>query len=661
MEPGTLIATRGSGTRLVELRYETTVDGVDYGIVVGPTGATGTPTPIVAALAKGYWERPDAVVKHGSHDQSSHGRRFASSVDPAVAAKAIRLVGENGGLSIKMTDGAEPTAGFMVARDSKKFGTAVTADEFYGPEGGKILGEFVVRNRANLASGKAYLGVWHQKTKIVDGVEIDLDRKDQIVHLDVTDNVPSRERAIRLGRRRDQISIWDVANFEEIQTGGSGAEVNKRDPLGRDPEGTGRHERRRNHGMGGNSPRGLSGSGQVRAVVVRFEPGLVPVLKHLSGKHDQKTHAHGGSTISPGLVSRAPTRGRPEANPIDGPDGTDWNALPDDIRQGQIDAVIAAYPHLAEGDGDPIDAITRNVVDAYDQASPQSEQFGERWYAQAHNDAEEIARTNGMTVEQGSAVLSALSPQTAWEPNVRWGHYMAEKVKENPVIDDSILDATVTKNKQAKTVREWLAEESTPRSITSGKKLSELSIDEQADVLSLMGQIDGQKIGIGPRLTLGGGVSDADYGTAPPLRNGMRSALKIMQPGDRDQMRVISEELNGHKTRSFYDAIVTAGQTRAVTIDVHALDAAVIGYSATVSGGKAKKIHGVDPAAVLAGVGAQKFPEYGASGTYALFAEGFRRATDTVNAGRAQRGLPELTPAQVQAIAWIATLPTAGR
>ena len=35
--------------------------------------------------------------------------------------------------------------------------------------------------------------------------------------------------SVSLGRRRDQISIWDVINTEEIQTGGKGADVEKHD------------------------------------------------------------------------------------------------------------------------------------------------------------------------------------------------------------------------------------------------------------------------------------------------------------------------------------------------------------------------------------------------------------------------------------------------
>ena len=58
MEQGTIIAVRGSGPRHVELRYDTTVGGVDFGVMVSANGATSTVTPIVAALAKGYWQAP---------------------------------------------------------------------------------------------------------------------------------------------------------------------------------------------------------------------------------------------------------------------------------------------------------------------------------------------------------------------------------------------------------------------------------------------------------------------------------------------------------------------------------------------------------------------------------------------------------------------------
>ena len=397
------------------------------------------------------------------------------------------------------------------------------------------------------------------------------------------------------------------------------------------------------------------------AVVIKFAPGLKPILKHYAGRYDQQTHGNwagdGVSTISPGLASRAPRKGRTNLNPIDGPDGTDWNSIPQGLKDEQRAAIIKAFPHMGAGGKDPVDAVTVNVIDAFNQASPEEQAFGERWYKQAHNDAEEIRRDTGLSIEQSAATISALSPQTAWEPNVRWAHYISDQIYRDPVISDQILNSNVTKNKETKTVTGWLADKDT--SISAGSKLSELSIEDQSNVLTLMGQIDGSKVGIGPRLTMGGGVSDRDYGTAPPLGTSMRSALTIMQAETGQEMTAITEQLGGHKTRSFYNAIVTAGETDSVTIDVHALDAAIMGYDSTVSGNKAKNIYGVDPAKVLSE--GLNTPESGSTGTYALFAEGFRQATRTINEGRASRNESPLTAAQVQAIAWIATLPRAGR
>ena len=87
---------------------------------------------------------------------------------------------------------------------------------------------------------------------MVDGKEVSLAFKDQRVHLDVTDNVQVKDKALSLGRRRDQISVWDVANFEEIQTGGQGGQVSKNGTVerGGDTETVGRYERRGDRRLG---------------------------------------------------------------------------------------------------------------------------------------------------------------------------------------------------------------------------------------------------------------------------------------------------------------------------------------------------------------------------------------------------------------------------
>lgn len=156
----------------------------------------------------------DHVEKHlqGKHDQSSHSGGKSATGGASVSGKVTRSVldkvKENGGLSVRLTNGTEPTTGFMVAR--KGMGAIVEAKDFFDPSKGKqILSDYMKKHKSELATGKDYLGIWHNKD-------------DGKVYFDVSANIGDRETAIEMGQANDQISIWDVVNFEEIATGGTG-------------------------------------------------------------------------------------------------------------------------------------------------------------------------------------------------------------------------------------------------------------------------------------------------------------------------------------------------------------------------------------------------------------------------------------------------------
>jgi hypothetical protein len=219
--------------------------------------------------ADSVWAEP--VVKHPGHaDQKVHSGR-STSVSPDVAASIVERVRANGGLSVNMLDGSEPPGGYMVARGATRGvkPAIVDAEEFYDPERGpKVLGSFLKENRTTLTRGD-YLGLWH-------------DQESGKVFLDVSQNVTDRRRAERLGRRRDQISIWDVTNMKEIATGGTG-QVNKTEAFaGGETAGpvddVGRGDRRLRGGD-----------------LAEVRGPAEPVVKH-PGHPDQKVHAGGRST-----------------------------------------------------------------------------------------------------------------------------------------------------------------------------------------------------------------------------------------------------------------------------------------------------------------------------------------------------------------------------
>jgi hypothetical protein len=159
------------------------------------------------------------VLKHGTGDQTAHGNWARGRVSAKLTQSILDRVKANGGLSVNMKDGSEPTKGYMVASPVKQ-APVVDADDFFNPaKGRKILGDFVKANKKDLGGGKKYLGLWHNK-------------EDNKVYLDVSENVQDKSTATRLGRQRNQISIWDVVNFEEIGTGGTGVTEKRRDSDG---------------------------------------------------------------------------------------------------------------------------------------------------------------------------------------------------------------------------------------------------------------------------------------------------------------------------------------------------------------------------------------------------------------------------------------------
>lgn len=215
------------------------------------------------------------VLKHYTggqdHDQKKHsggGGSGITEVSPEVLDKIFSLTKEWGGVSLSMVDGHLPTKGYMVAKPPE-FGDILPQSDWESPiKGPKIIADFLDKNKADLATGKNYLGTWLNGGKI---------------YLDVSENITSREEAVRLGKERNQKTIWDVVNQVEIDTGGTG-EIQKRNQ----GSSTSRHFK---DDTRGNREIRSGDLGEIsKTQVIYFEAGLVPILKHLPGQHPQERH-----------------------------------------------------------------------------------------------------------------------------------------------------------------------------------------------------------------------------------------------------------------------------------------------------------------------------------------------------------------------------------
>lgn len=618
----------------------------------------------------------EPVLKHPGHpDQKAHGRRHPSVVDPAVVSKTLELVRANGGLSIKMTDGSEPTGGYMVARDSSRFGRVVTAEEFFDPETGPaILAKHLIDNRAELGSGRAYLGVWHQtQEQQPDGSMRDLPFSEQLVHLDVTDQVMDRDRAVRLGRQRDQISVWDVANFEEIQTGGSGGAVAKHEAAtgGRDSEAAHGDDRRRDSGLGAGAVatahRAAFVSPLVKSVVV-----VKPVAKALTtdddnpavtkhGSHDQKDH---GRRIGVHTGPRVGSKTREKLDKLLVHEATSLSALPPEYQQRVLEGVtnLGVTPEQIETN---IEATLDRAIAEHGDPPP-----GTDWYDSAHEEANRIADENGLTPEQTAGMIAATSPQQAWGDNVTTTEYMARSLKENHEVQvDDLVTRQVTKTikvdgqntEVTKSAYEWAqaevegkAKDGEKRVMPSpdelrGQRLQDLDPYVAAAVMKAHAQGGYRVEGIGrPGLNVEGRplqTLDDVTGAAGNVRftcgtQHMGRAVRIAR-GEQ-----VDEVINGHKVRSFFNNIRDPqNDYDDVTVDVHAFSVGMGTKYASgsvqykyFSGSSWSNGRGVPPRHPAVGSAT-----LGAQGLYPAFADAYRRVGQ-------RRGL---SARQVQAITWI--------
>ena len=102
----------------------------------------------------------------------------------------------NGGLTIKPFTGEKPQTGYMVALQGHELKVPVT--EFFTGLVADYIGEHAQKLMDN---PRLCLGTW-----VNEGA----------VYLDLSENVGSREKALELGRERNQIAIFNLETFEEV-------------------------------------------------------------------------------------------------------------------------------------------------------------------------------------------------------------------------------------------------------------------------------------------------------------------------------------------------------------------------------------------------------------------------------------------------------------
>lgn len=323
-----------------------------------------------------------------------------------------------------------------------------------------------------------------------------------------------------------------------------------------------------------------------------------------------------------------------------------------------VTKAISAYNAVRGEDGpDAAEALIRTVVDnllwLHDKMPSVVRERAKLWYNGANRIATGWAAEFKLDARRVAGVLAVLSPQKDWFMNVT----LAERVLRiftnhsnevwTPAMSawvDSYINASPTVNE-----REKRAELRGIASKAEGKfTLADMDGREAAIFLRVFDEtyFPRQYRLVTPEGGFGDLVTNSDPDLvdpdADPAEPGsvawgaydtIGKALRVLRAPDSKIASTVSAEMGKeHKVRNFYNNIIAPNSAEGhVTIDTHAIAAAFV---KALSGASTEVMHN------FGGIGSNRLT--GASGSYGLFAEAYRRAA-------AERGI---LPREMQSITW---------
>jgi hypothetical protein len=199
--------TRGAGERWTGSDWEP-ISGVQAASLYRLVN-TGDPALDPIDPHEAMDETTPRDINKYSPDQprDDHGRFGEGDTPPGDVAGAITAGAAAGGFSVHPTRGTSPATGYQVALQGR--GTVIDATVHNDHEALlNAVHDMVEKNQDVLKpGGKFYIGGWSEGGKL---------------YLDVSERMSARAAAVQAGKDRNQISIWDNARKQEIQTGGTG-------------------------------------------------------------------------------------------------------------------------------------------------------------------------------------------------------------------------------------------------------------------------------------------------------------------------------------------------------------------------------------------------------------------------------------------------------
>jgi hypothetical protein len=343
-----------------------------------------------------------------------------------------------------------------------------------------------------------------------------------------------------------------------------------------------------------------------------------------------------GDTIS----TRNPTAVKASENPVDNLLTVDLDTMKRDPALFEQNVrLLTKYPNMQKGGKKSTARIAEefvaHVVDnllwLYDQVPAPIRERSKLWYVGANKIARDFAKEYGVSPKQAAGILASLSPQKDWFQNVDLARRVMDILKNEQNraftpdmgrIAKKVLPAAFDKSDPKKHARQLALLKA-----VQGKKLSALTDNvERAAWVRLYDEAHNSRAF--PVVTPEGDFSDpvqtvkgADRKVAWNDFNTIAKAVSIFYT---DSIEHISATLGEeHKVRSFYNNIIDPmSEDGHVTIDTHAVAA---GLLRPLAGKSIEVLHNFGNTLTgQPGPAGSKIT--GLSGTYAIYAEAYRRA-----------------------------------
>ena len=315
-------------------------------------------------------------------------------------------------------------------------------------------------------------------------------------------------------------------------------------------------------------------------------------------------------------------------------------------RRKTIDA-IKSYGFMPIGvkDEELISLFKKNIVNnllfLYNRVPKKIRERSKLWYDGANKISNEMADKYGLSLQQVSAIMAAMSPQKDWFQNVSMGERAIDILTQHgdrswsPEMLKYAESYVKEETKRADREKRQDDFEKIKRVAEKGTPLNEMDVKSAAAFIraydeafhSRQYRIVTPEGGFGDLVTnKDGKPSTMMWSTYGPIEK----AVSIFRDGSREN---ISEQLGfEHKIRSFYNNIAAPGSDlEHVTIDTHAVAAALF-----------ESLAGTDPEVKQNFGGTGTSDITGVGGTYGLIADAYREAAAQVG----------VLPREMQSITW---------